>query len=592
MDYPKQAIIKNVLTVLFSKKSLLPEEQQLFGRTCQELGLTREEYSRYNTEWQRARQSNQASLILGSGVEENSTILSFMVAGAYFDNMVYSGEREALLGFCRLAGIASQSLERFLSLKWTFDFADGVIDDALDIRARLEAGGGVGMNEGDGSSLANHITPPAAGAKPVEHIEGYVATQTGREGIDELQSLFICSQLGLNVALSGPPGIGKTESILELAQMLEVPLFTKTCSARTSESHIISHPVLMERNGVSVTAHEDGALCRAMSAPGLFYGDEYNLLKEDVQKRMNSAFDDRRSIDRNDGSIVKAKPGFMAAISYNPTQEFGKRDLEDSVADRFVHFHFRDWPSDLRAYISALKADRSSAPAFSKFKIELETRGIGKDGRLSILFDGNWVDFFSHAPVAAPAFRYHCLRSRSLSSAGPEAEGALKRLDASALDYTQLALAWSRFVDDVNELAKTGRSWLLKELGLGDAAGSEDFETMIVHRCSTRIIAAALSHYRWMTDRGASRYLAQSYGTNLIINQMSYGAFGNFKLHDQENPKILEGIAKAFKLFVSDTLFTTQIPTERPVALGKEKASGAAVSKGPATAASRGTAKK
>lgn len=578
MEYPKEAIVKNILSVLFSKKSLLPEERNLFGRTCQELGLSRDEYARYNTEWQKARQANHEELVRGASAEENALILAFMVAGAYFDNVVYSGERETLLRFCKLVSIGTQPIERFLSLAWTFDFSDGVVDDALDIKARLAAGGG--LAPGDAAGAANHVTAPLAppAASPMARprgLEAYVATQAGREGIDELQALFICSQLGLNAALSGPPGIGKTESVLELARLLELPLFTKTCSARTSESHIISHPVLMERNGVSVTAHEDGALCRAMSAPGIFYGDEYNLLKEDVQKRMNSAFDSRRSIDRNDGSIVQAKPGFMAVISYNPTQDFGKRDLEDSVADRFVHFRFVDWPSDLRAYISTLRADSASAPPFSRFKIELETRGISRSGRLCVLDNEAWVDFFTGMPCPEPEFRYHCLDGSHLSSRKPENATARMRLDSSAMDYATLARTWSQFVDDVNELATTGRSWLIKELGLGDIATEEDFETMLVHRCSTRIISAALSHHRWLVEHGASPYVAQSYCTGLIINQMAYGAFGTYKLRDKANPLVLEGIAKALRLYVNDTIFTTNLPAAEVVEKGQAQRSAA-----------------
>jgi len=278
---------------------------------------------------------------------------------------------------------------------------------------------------------------------------------------------------------------------------------------------------------------------------------------------MNSAFDNRRSIDRNDGSVVRAKPGFLAAISYNPTQDFGKRDLEDSVADRFVHFHFRDWPSDLRAYISALHADRASAPSFSKFKIDLETRGIGRGRVFSVLVEEKWVDFFRGTPVEEPEFRYHCLHAKNLAARNPEATSARNRLDSSALDYTALARTWSLFVDEVNELATTGKSSMLKELGLGDSASEEDFETMLVHRCSTRIIAAALSHYRWLVDSGSPPYLAQSYGTGLIINQMAYGAFGTFKLRDRDNPQILDGVAKAFRLYVNDTFFTTGLPAKR-----------------------------
>jgi hypothetical protein len=310
-----------------------------------------------------------------------------------------------------------------------------------------------------------------------------------------------------------------------------------------------------------------------MIGPGVFYGDEYNLLKEDVQKRMNSAFDNRRAIDRNDGSTVRAKPGFMAVISYNPTQDFGRRDLEDSVADRFVHFSYRDWPSDLRAYISVLRADPDTTPPFSEFGLALETRGIALDGTLAVKDKGIWVNFFTGTAVAEPSFRYHCRQTQHLSCRTAEVRAAREKLDAAALPYMNLARAWSKFVDDVNELATTGKSWLLKELGLGDNAVENDFETMLVHRASTRILAAALPHYRWFLSKGASPYLAQSYGTALIINQMAYGAFGTYKLRDQDNTAVLEGIAKAFRLYQSDTFFNTDLGVKKQGAPAKARKS-------------------
>jgi MoxR-like ATPase len=533
----KEAIVKNVLVILFSKTSLLPEEKRLFADLCRELGVTPDEHLRWNTEW---RANPQSPLVRRDAAADRES-LSFMLAAAFFDNRVYSGERAALLRFCREAGLASGPVQRCVDKPGAYDFAAGVVEEARGIAGDLAADSGAGVRE----------------AAP---LTGYVATQVSREGIDELQALSVCARLGLNVALSGPPGIGKTESVRELAKLLELPLFTKVCSSCTSESHVIAHPVLIERNGATVTAQEDGALCRAMLAPGIFYGDEYNLLKEDVQKRMNSAFDDRRSIDRNDGSLVTAKPGFLAVISYNPSRDIGRRDLEDSVADRFVHFKFLDWPSELKAFIATLRSEERfgrEPPRFADFGVRLETRAFDRDGGFLVQDGGAWLDCLTGAPKprAAPAYRYLC---RAVRPRDADSARAAAALDAAAFKSTKdLALAYSSLTDTVNELAATGKSPILKSIGLGDKTEADDWETMYVHRCSTRIVSAALSHYAWFRDRGWGAYAAQAYGARLILDQMAYGAFAEQRLRNVANPQILESIAKALKLLANDTVYTT-----------------------------------
>jgi hypothetical protein len=144
--------------------------------------------------------------------------------------------------------------------------------------------------------------------------------------------------------------------------------------------------VLGVQDGASVTTHVNGPLVNAMIDPGIFYGDEFNLLKEDVQKRMNSAFDERRSIDRSDGMQVFAKKGFWGVISYNPTQNFTSRDLEDSVADRFIHLHYERWTPDFKAYVAHKKAIGNKNLSFADFGITLVSRNIVRRP----LFSGGW----------------------------------------------------------------------------------------------------------------------------------------------------------------------------------------------------------
>jgi len=574
-SYPKRAIIRNCLIILYSKQSLLPEEQALYNRMCKEIRITREEMLSYYAEWQK----EPGILIPGETNEENALLLSFMTAAAYFDNKVYSGERNALLAFARMTGISESAVSNFLANTWNFAFPASVLDDVYDIRTRLgfspamlnktEGTPSNGLHQASGNQANNAGSFPAAAAPGAaagpnqqgQIVSEYVATQVTNEGIDELQALYLCYKMRLNAALSGPPGVGKTESVLELSRILEIPLFTKVCSSRTTESHIISHPVLIEKNGVTITAHEDGALSRAMLAPGIFYGDEYNLLKEDIQKRMNSAFDDRRSIDRNDGSLVNAKPGFMAVISYNPSDGMGMRDLEDSVADRFVHFHYEEWPSELKAFISVLKAERKMGkpiPDYRHFGVNLVQRGFDQRGGFLEMENGAWVDFFTGARAAeAPRYQYFCLRKKHLGDRTPASKTIVDNLGKMVFDYSGLSHSISRFVGSINELARGGKSINLADLGLGAISESGDYEQLSVHPSSTRIITAALMHNRYCAEHGWNPYLAQSYSINLVINQIAYGNYRNLRVCDIANIDILATIARSMGLLGSSVQYNT-----------------------------------
>lgn len=413
----------------------------------------------------------------------------------------------------------------------------------------------------------------ALGRKAASGNDFYVANQVGAEGLDEIQRLLLAYKLGVHVAIDGPPGVGKTRGVIEVARILGRTLFTKTCSNRTTESHIISHPALTVRDGASVTEHVNGPLLRAMTEPGIFYGDEFNLLKEDVQKRLNSAFDERRSIDRSDGEEIEALPGFWAVISYNPSQDLVSRDLEDSVADRFAHFHFQRWRPDFKAFVSAAKAGLTENPGNpqadgSAFNVKTGWRGVDADlnfyrGTVKGSGPVQWEEFFTSRPASRPAYVYRVYDPHSLlSHEKPPGEERLNRLDAQAYNETELARLLSRFTDLLQSLAHSGHSPLLKKIGLADLREKDDLELLSLHESSTRIEAAALKHYRELLHRGCRRYLAQSYAANLVIDQVCYGRYRNKKLRENTVHSLVVMIARSMRLLVDEASYNTKLVTQ------------------------------
>jgi len=412
------------------------------------------------------------------------------------------------------------------------------------------------------------LAKPSAAAAPRE-ASLYIANQLTPEGFDELQRLFMARTLGLHVAIDGPPGVGKTQCVREIARFLGQPIFTKTCSGRTNESHIIAYPVLAVDSGASYTRYENGPLCQALECGGIFYGDEFNQLKEDVQKRLNSAFDDRREIDRADGVLVKAKPGFWGVISYNPSEDLGSRDLEDSVADRFVHLPYHRWSSDFKACIAVARArglDRNKLLVNNDFGITLGLRGI--DRKLHF-YNGirkggetKWHDFFSgeevdHEPEYIYLVHDDCDPVKRRKQR--EMADALSRFCFDELSFARIL---SRFTDTLQSLKATGESPLLAKLGMGDLKHKEDLELLSLHESSARIEMAALKHHRLLIKKGCPPYFAQAYATRIAIDQICFGKYRNRKLREKTTIDLVWAVARSFSLINNSTQFNTGFVTK------------------------------
>ena len=339
----------------------------------------------------------------------------------------------------------------------------------------------------------------------------YVANQLTPEGIDEVQQLLLAHMLGQHMALSGPPGVGKTDLVIQFPRIVEQPLFDITCDSFMTEAPLVGWPEL-EGNGTTSTVWKNGVATDAADKNGILYEDEFDLLPGSVQKRQNSLFDDRRNITRRDGTVIHAKDNFMGIISYNPSDRLSKRQLEEALADRFVHKAFGYLPKELEASLALGNLGRID-------KTRLEERGFLKtsDGWSFLRKKGTkWHDCFTDQVVkhgdGAVTYQVY-LREQ------PE-QGAL-----TPLSREELADRITDLFENVRSFSETGTNKLkqdvkdyLKEIG--------EVTSVPLHKPSTRIIKAALKQYDALRDQKMSPEAAQAYAARLCVDQICYGSFG------------------------------------------------------------------
>lgn len=390
----------------------------------------------------------------------------------------------------------------------------------------------------------------------------YIANQFSTEGFDELQRLYLCWFYRFPVALDGPPGVGKTQSILEMARWLNKPLFSKSCSDRSTESHFISFPVLVEQGGASITEYHSGTLCRAMEEGGIFYGDEFNLLRDDLQKRMNCAFDTRREIDSNDGKVISAHADFWGAISYNPGNLNYSKDLDDSVADRFIHFHFDRWSDQFKAYVAASAAikhfpDRRVNPG--AYGLEMEIRGMDPaSGKFYWRCQKQWLDFFTGEPISeSPAYVYLAHDTHSVLKNG-KADRMEQARFKEKIELTEFSSRLSKFTEETVKMSKTGLSNIMMAQ-TNQKFNPEAMEQVQIHIPSTRIESMAITLYLNLIERNCPEPLARSFATDLVINQICYGQYREQYIDKMSVNELIRSLAISNGLIMDTKLYATDL---------------------------------
>ncbi|MCD0501390.1 CbbQ/NirQ/NorQ/GpvN family protein [Bordetella petrii] len=142
---------------------------------------------------------------------------------------------------------------------------------------------------------------------------------------------------GMPVLIKGPTGCGKTRFVQYMAHRLGLPLYTVACHDDLSATDLVGRHLL----GEAGTWWQDGPLTRAVREGGICYLDEIVEARQDTAVVLHPLADDRRElyIERT-GETLRAPPGFMLVVSYNPGYQNLLKGMKPSTRQRFVALRF------------------------------------------------------------------------------------------------------------------------------------------------------------------------------------------------------------------------------------------------------------
>ncbi|MFO1206877.1 MAG: AAA family ATPase [Burkholderiales bacterium] len=137
----------------------------------------------------------------------------------------------------------------------------------------------------------------------------------------------------LPLLIKGPTGCGKTRFVEHMAARLGRPLVTVSCHDDLTAADLVGRHLI----GGGDTVWCDGPLTRAVREGAICYLDEIVEARKDTTVVLHPLADDRRVLPlERTGEILKAAPGFMLVISYNPGYQNVLKGLKPSTRQRFV----------------------------------------------------------------------------------------------------------------------------------------------------------------------------------------------------------------------------------------------------------------
>ncbi len=152
----------------------------------------------------------------------------------------------------------------------------------------------------------------------------------------------------LPMLIKGPTGCGKTRFVQYMAARLGRPLYTVACHDDLTAADLVGRHLI----GDTGTYWCDGPLTRAVREGAICYLDEVVEARKDTTVVLHPLTDDRRilPIERT-GETLRAPPGFMLVVSYNPGYQNLLKGMKPSTRQRFVALSFDFPPPEIETEI-------------------------------------------------------------------------------------------------------------------------------------------------------------------------------------------------------------------------------------------------
>ena len=171
-------------------------------------------------------------------------------------------------------------------------------------------------------------------------------------------------QIKRPILLEGPPGVGKSSLVTNLAKLSGHKLIRINLSEHSELSDLLGSDLPVPNDTTDDIKHDkpqfnwcDGIFLKAMKEGNWVLLDELNLAPQTVLEGLNACFDHREQVYLPDiGQIVQCAPSFRVFCAQNPMLEGGgRKGLPASFLSRFTRVYMESMsPSDMVEVVKGL----------------------------------------------------------------------------------------------------------------------------------------------------------------------------------------------------------------------------------------------
>lgn len=225
------------------------------------------------------------------------------------------------------------------------------------------------------------LTPSDRGFIPI-HDEDW---ELGPNEQKHLEELALAIEDGENILIVGPPGVGKTTLVRELASMLDQPLRRCPFNGEMRLASLIGSKELVvdPKSGQVITAWNDGPLSDAGKRGHWFLADEFDAAPPPVGFVLHGVLEEQRhlSIMDNGGSEVDWHPNFRFigtanTLGYGDSTGLyaGTGPVNEALLDRFqtvIRVSYPEHDAEVKIITSKAKGIRA---AWASSMVEVATK--------------------------------------------------------------------------------------------------------------------------------------------------------------------------------------------------------------------------